>query len=72
MAHCYVIYKFYIRNILTSLFLLLSEYLAVYHVTWNIILNVWVFLKGSKKTNQNALNQKYYWFSENSEIIFEI
>ena len=30
------------------------------------------FCKRSKQTNQNASNQKYYWFSENSEIIFEI
>ena len=30
---CYVIYKFYIWNILTSIFLLSMEHLEVYHVT---------------------------------------
>ena len=48
------------------------EHLEVYHVTWYTILNAWVFWKRNKQTNQNASNQKYYWFSENSEIIFEI
>ena len=32
LTHSYVIYKFYIRNILTSLFLLSLENLAVYNV----------------------------------------